>query len=564
MKKRWVLQTVDKDKVDTLQKALQINPLLCELLVQRGITTYEAAKTFFRPSLDDLHDPFLMKNMEKAVVRLEKAILRGEKIMLYGDYDVDGTTSVALMYAFLERYCKHLSYYIPDRYKEGYGISYQGIDYAHEHGYTLIIAMDCGIKAIEKVAYAKEKGIEFIICDHHIPDAEVPEAIAVLDPKQSDCTYPYKELSGCGVAFKLAQAYTLRQQLPKSILWELLDFLAISIGCDIVPITGENRVLAYYGLKALENTKRSGLLALLKESKRSFPLSIGDVVFGLGPAINAAGRLGDAKEAVRVLLSADKKSATTNAIQLFHSNTRRKEIERQITQAARDAHLASPNRENLNTIVLFDPMWHKGVVGIVASRMVDTFHRPTLILTQSEDKIVGSARSIKGFDLYEALKQCSDLLVNFGGHQHAAGLTIALDNFNDFKKRFEEVASAMLPPEVLIPDQRINAVLNLEDITPSFWNILKQFAPHGPQNMRPVFMTKNVKDTGFSKIVKEEHLKFYIKQGNTKIKGIGFGLANVFEEIVRQPFDICYTLQENSWKGKTSIEIQVKDVRYDD
>lgn len=568
IEKQWIYIEADKEKVEKLQKSLKIHPIFCRLLVQRGITTYEEAKLFFRPKLEHLHDPFLMKNMENAVLRLEKAIQNQEKILLYGDYDVDGTTSVALMYSFLKNHHEHLEYYIPHRYKEGYGISYQGIDFAAKNGYSLVIAMDCGIKAIEKIEYAKSKNIDFIICDHHLPEASVPDAVAVLDPKQADCDYPYKELSGCGVAFKLVQAYVEKNDLDFKEATDLLDLLMVSIACDIVPITGENRVLAYYGLQYLNESAREGLKALIAIANRSYPLTISSVVFGIGPMINAAGRLSDAKNAVKLLLSKDKHEAKENAEKLKYENIKRKTFEKGITEEATQQVTSNPNWKTRKTIVLYGKDWHKGVLGIVASRMIETFHRPTIILSKSGDKIVGSARSVSGFDIHEALKSCDDLFINFGGHKYAAGLTMLPENITKFQERFEKVVSESITFEHLTPKIKVSADLDFRYLKhDKFWKILCQFAPFGPRNMRPVFRTSNVTDVGKSRLLKEKHIKLKIQQTDPEPSpvqdAIAFNFGDYYPYIKdKQPFELCYTIEENNWKGRTSLQLNVKDLKF--
>lgn len=566
--KQWIYEEADEAIIENLQDALQIHPIFCKLLAQRGIETYEAAKLFFRPELTHLHDPFLMLGMEKAVLRLEKAIENQEKILLYGDYDVDGTTSVALMYSFLKKHHQQLEYYIPHRYKEGYGISYQGIDYAAENDFTLVIAMDCGITAVEKIAYANTKNIDFIICDHHLPKAEIPDAVAVLDPKQSDCNYPYKELSGCGVAFKLVQAYVEKNDLDFTEVTDLLDLLMVSIACDIVPITGENRVLTYFGLQRLNHYAREGLRALISIANKSYPLTISDIVFGIGPMINAAGRLSDAKNAVKLLLAEDATEAREDAEKLKYENVKRRSFEKGITGEALTAFRAVPNYKELKTVVLYGEDWHKGVIGIVASRMVETFHRPTIILSKSDDKIVGSARSVRGFDIHEAIKQCEDLLINFGGHQYAAGLTLPIENLEAFKTRFEKIVAKNITAEQLIPKMKVNADLDFKYLQyERFWKILSQFAPFGPQNRRPVFRTSNVIDAGGTRLLKDVHLKLKLKQTTTEAKNIqdaiAFNMGDYFELIQsKQPFELCYTIEENNWRGRKTLQLNVKGLKF--
>jgi len=565
MKKRWTLQPYNSSTAQHLQEVLKINPIFCQMLAQRGISTYDEAFQFFRPSLEYLHDPFLMQDMNLAVNRLASAMQRKEKILLYGDYDVDGTTSVALMFSFLKKYHEHLDFYIPDRYTEGYGVSFAGIDYAAQNEMTLIIAMDCGIKANEKVKYAKEKGIDFIICDHHLPEGELPPAVAVLDPKRDDCKYPYKELSGCGIAFKLAQAFVEQNSLDTSQLYELLDFLVISIACDIVPMLGENRTLAFWGMEQLNATKRPGLLSLIEVSQRKFPLNVNDIVFGLGPMINAAGRLADARQAVHLLLSKNKIEAKENANILHQRNRMRKEIDLQIVQEAQfilEKKQDEGTLENQKSIVLFQSHWHKGIVGIAAARIVESHHRPTIILAESNGLAVGSARSIKGFNIHAAIKKCEDLLINFGGHEHAAGLTLKIQNVDLFQEKFEIAVRETIKEETLIPEINIAAPLSLKNITPQFWKILQQFAPFGPQNRNPVFATKNVADTGSSRLLKGNHLKLSVKEnGKPHFNAIAFGMGDFFTEIKKQPFHICYTINENNWNGKTDLQLTVKDIK---
>ncbi len=561
-KKQWLAASSDPENVRHLQEVLGIPSVLCQLLAQRQITTFEQARDFFRPQWEHLHDPFLMQDMQKAVERLHHAIEKGEKILLYGDYDVDGTTSVAMMYSFLQQLHPHLDYYIPDRYKEGYGISYEGLDYAAANNITLIIAMDCGIRAVPQVRAAQHHGIDFIICDHHLPEAEIPDAVAVLDPKRPDCAYPYKELSGCGVAFKLAQAYAQQHSLSQDILTELLDFLVISIASDIVPITGENRVLAHLGLDVLTRTKRPGLLALIERSQRQRPLSISDIVFGLAPMINAAGRLADADQAVKLMLSHNRKIAEDYARVLEYRNKLRKEFDQRIAEEAAELFEEMPDWEDRRSLVLYQPHWHKGVVGIVASRMVERFHRPSIILTESGGNIVGSARSVKGFDIHEAIHSCQDLLINFGGHTHAAGLTLAPENLPYFQDRFEGYVSSHLSEDLLHPVIHYAAELNLEEITPKFWRILHQFGPFGPGNRNPIFLTRGVTDTGYSKTLKGIHLKLSVKQNQSKaFSGIAFGLGEKVDQVIsQQPFDLFYTLEENKWQGKRMLQLGVKDI----
>lgn len=562
MQTKWNFLSVDENEVESLQRDLGISPLLCQLLVQKGIKTYDQAKQFFRPKLQHLHDPFLMKNMQKAVARLERAIEQKQRILLYGDYDVDGTCSVALMYTFLKSYHKNLIYYIPDRYKEGYGISKQGIEFAKSEGVHLIVAMDCGVKAIAEIDLANSYKIDCIVCDHHLPSDELPDAYAMLNPKQADCPYPYKELTGCGITFKLAQAYQTRIAIDWSELENLLDLLVVSIGCDIVPITGENRVMAYFGLKKLNTNPRQGLQALIEVSGQRKPLSIRDAVFGLGPLINAAGRLSDAKLAVDTMLAEESTEAKKAAQVLVDLNISRRNIELLNVESAKEQFTSFSNWENRKSIVLFDPDWNKGVVGIVAARMVDTFYHPSIVLTQSEGKVVGSARSVRGFNIYQAIQRCSDLLLGYGGHQHAAGLTMLPENIEAFRERFEKVVQQTRSIEQIQPEMDIAACLKLEDITPAFWKILKQFAPFGPKNRNPIFVTKNVFNTPRTRVLKNNHLKLEVYQHESPVfNGIGFGLADHYEAIKDNAFDICYNINENIWKGKTTLQLNVKDIK---
>ena len=562
MQKRWVVKAVDNEKVQALQQSLKVHPILCKLLVQRGIETFDQAKAFFRPSLDDLHDPFLMKDMDKAINRITTAISNNERLLIYGDYDVDGTTSVATVYSFFKEFYPNIDYYIPNRYTEGYGISNKGIDYAAEHNCALIIALDCGIKSNDKVDYAKQKGVDFIICDHHNPGAEIPEAVAVLDPKRSDCNYPYKELSGCGIGFKLIQAFSLQNGIPAEKAFQYLDLLCLSIGADIVPITGENRILAYHGLHKLNHNPVTGLRHLKEIAGVQKLMDITDVVFILGPRINAAGRIDDAKHAVKLLIAVDiDYGSEAKALQLNRYNAERKDLDRSITAHALEIIGADETLINRKSTVLFNAGWHKGVIGIVASRLTDTYYRPTIVLTESDGKVTGSARSVKNFDLYEAIYECKDLLIQFGGHKFAAGMTMQPENVEAFALKFEEVVTGRITPDQLIPELEIDAEIELDDITPKFYSIIMQMAPFGPENMKPVFVTRGVTDNGWSKIVKEDHVKFSVKKNKSAaIDGIGFGLAPKFELIKTSPFDIAYQIDENDWQGNVRLQLLVKDV----
>lgn len=569
MQKRWIYkENPDPKLVGQLAEALEISESMATLLAQRGITTFEAAKDFFRPSLKNhLHDPFLMQDMEKAVIRLEKAIENKEKMMIYGDYDVDGTTSVALVYGFLQNYHSLLDYYIPDRYLEGYGISKTSIDWAKEQGITLVIALDCGIKSVELMDYANELGIDYIICDHHMPGKEIPRAHAVLDPKRKDCAYPFKELSGCGVGFKLMQAYCLRNNIELEKLYPFLDLLVISIACDIVPIVGENRVMAFYGLRQLNQTQRTGIRALIDVAKFSDDtvLDISNVVFGLGPRINAAGRIQHAKKAVMLLVSDDKKEADYVAELINKDNLQRRDLDSSITEEALS--MIEQNRlEKSKTTVLFKENWHKGVIGIVASRCIETYHRPTVILTQHNGKATGSARSVPGFDLYEAIDACSELLEQFGGHTHAAGLTLKLDKIEPFKQKFESIVAKQIDEEQLTPLIEIDSKIELKDITGKFYRILQQFAPFGPANMRPVFVSENLY-ADYPKLLKEKHVKFRTRQEDSDafFDAIGFGMPEHFDRIASgERFALCYNIDENRYRGQTSLQLKIKDIKFYD
>jgi single-stranded-DNA-specific exonuclease len=564
MQKRWVEREVENlTAIAGLQESLKIDRILADLLVKRGINTYEESRYFFRPALEQLHDPFLMKDMEVAIDRIELAIQTGEKILIYGDYDVDGTTSVALTYSFLRKHHSEIDFYIPDRYREGYGISTQGIDYASEHGYSLIIALDCGIKSVDKIAYANEKGVDFIICDHHLPGDVLPAAIAVLDPKRSDCEYPYKELSGCGIGFKLIQAYAQKNDLPFEEISAYLDLVACSIASDIVPITGENRVLAWFGLHKLNTDPCKGLTALMNLSGRKDDLTITDVVFTIGPRINAAGRIDDAKHAVNLLIADNDALAFEKGEIINTKNTERKEHDSLITEQALALIDTNPDLTARKTTVVYNQDWHKGVIGIVASRLTEKYYRPTIVLTNSNGLAAGSARSVIGFDLYEALSECSDLLEQFGGHKYAAGMTMKTENIPAFQQRFEEVVSRTITDEQLIQSINIDAEIALNHIDAKFFRILKQFEPFGPQNMAPVFLSRNVYTYGSASLAGTNHLKMSVQQDDqTYFNCIGFGLGEFLPMINSgAPFDICYTIEENVWKEKRSIQLNIKGIR---
>ena len=560
---KWKLKPKpNPDLVFSLANALNINVKLAEILVQRGITSFKEAKDFFRPSLDDLHDPFLMKDMEKAVARIETAIANQERILIYGDYDVDGTTSVALLYNYLSEEYSNLATYIPDRYKEGYGISFQGIDFASDNDFSLIIALDCGIKAIDKVAYASEKGIDFIICDHHKPGDEIPNAFAVLNPKRKDCNYPYKELCGCGVGFKLIQGLASTKEIETSHLVSYLDLVATAIAADIVPMTGENRILAYYGLQVINTNPRIGIKALIKSIEKK-ELTISDVVFIIAPRINAAGRIKHANYAVELLTSSDLEIALEIAASIEEFNIHRKELDKHITEAALLQIIENDEVDRYTTVV-YNKEWHKGVIGIVASRLTETYYRPTVVFTESEGKLTASARSVKGFDIYNALDECAEFIEQFGGHKYAAGLTIAPENYEAFKNKFEEVVKNSIDESLLTPEITIDAELDFTDISPKFYRIINQMAPFGPENRKPVFKSSSVRDNGYGKQVGEDksHLKLTLFQGNPQnsISAIGFSMGDKIDAIVND-FDVIYQIEENTWNGKTSLQLLLKDLK---
>jgi len=586
MEKKWIIKEQgDKEVVAHLSEVLNIDVSLANLLAQRGISTFEEAKTFFRPELQNLHDPFLMKDMDKAVERIEKAIASKEQILVFGDYDVDGTSAVALIYTFLKNLYDKVHFYIPDRYEEGYGISVKSIDFAHENNYSLIIALDCGIKAIEKVAYAKEKGIEYIICDHHRPGSDIPDAYAVLDPKREDCDYPYKELSGCGVGFKLAQAYAQKNNIPFENLTQYLDLVVVSIASDIVPIGGENRILAYFGLKLINTNPRPGIEAILKHSNvnrldKPKPgnnyifnrqLTISDLVFLVGPRINAAGRIESGKNSVKLLIcDKDNEYVTKLGDQINEYNKERRELDTQTTEDALEIIKNDPESQNKKFTIVYNPGWHKGVIGIVASRLTENYYRPTIVLTKSNGLITGSARSVKDFDIYDALEACREYINDFGGHKYAAGLTLKPENFDAFCKLFDEVVTSSITDEMLIPEIEIDSKLTLDMIDKKFYNVLKQFSPFGPGNMSPVFETDDLIDTGYSRIVGKNHLKLNVVHQQTRVlpfKGIAYQQGNVLEQIKavqgkqNKPFKACYHLEENEWNGAVSIQLNVKSIQ---
>ncbi len=562
MQNLWTLKALpEKDIVNSLKESLGVSELVATLLAQRGIETYKQAKKFFRPKLSDLYNPFLMKDMDKAVERLHRAISSNERILVYGDYDVDGTTAVSLMYLFLKEKCQNVEYYIPDRYDEGYGVSYKGIDYAKINGFSLIVCLDCGVKAIEKVAYAKNKDIDFIICDHHRPGDKLPLAVAILNPKRNDCNYPFKELCGCGIGFKLAQAYHQKYNLPFEDLVPLLDLVVVSIAADIVPMIDENRVLSFYGLRQLNASPRIGLKSLMNVSNRKGTFNISDIIFGLAPRINAAGRIEHANKAVELLVHRDLYIAREKADNIDSHNFTRRELDKSITQEA--LAMIVPDA---NSTVVCSEKWHKGVVGIVASRLIETHYRPTIVLTESNGKLTGSARSVSGFDIYDAIDACSDLLEQFGGHKYAAGLTLKKENLAAFIQRFEEVVSTTITAEMQIPKINIDLEMPMEDINMKTHRIIEQMAPFGPSNSRPVFMTKGIIDNGSGCIVGQDknHLKLAITDAdNSKtLEGIGFGMSDYFSIIKeKQPFDVCFVLDLNEWNGTSNLQLRIKDIR---
>lgn len=569
MKKRWVINTPPEwAKIDTLSKDLNCSYVIANLLLQRGVNTAEEAHAFFNPTLNMLHDPFLMKDMDKAVSRLEKAIGNEEKIMIYGDYDVDGTTAVALLYKYLKNKCENPEYYIPDRYTEGYGVSIRAIDYAAANGISLMIVTDCGVKAVEKVRYAKSKGVDVIICDHHTPGDELPDAVAVLDPQRKDCNYPYRWLSGCGVSFKLAQAYSLKHNLPMSDLYKLLDLVCVSIASDIVPITGENRILAYFGSLQLNQNPSLGLKTILKFSGIDKDLTINDIVFRIGPKINAAGRVESGNKSVELLIADDENKATAVAGSINNFNDQRKKLDHDITEEALEYINQSHYDQTQKATVLYNPNWHKGVIGIVASRLTEYYYRPTVILTESNGLATGSARSVEGFDLYYAISQCSEYLENYGGHKYAAGLTLKLENIEPFRAKFQKIVSETITEEMLTPQINIDVQIKLNDISPELYTMIQKFAPFGPNNTIPVFTTDNVTNFIGSKQVgrNNEHLKLVVVD-DTRIcndrSGIAFGMGELFPRISKgEYFDICYTLQENEFMGRSDIQMMIRDLKF--
>lgn len=563
MQKRWNLLSYDAEKVSALSKSLNISEALCKILVQRGYESFDAAKDYFRPSLESLHSPWLMKDMDKAVDRIVNAFEEDEKILVFGDYDVDGTTSVAAMYSFLcEIYSpQNLDFYIPNRYREGYGVSKAGIDFAHENNFNLIICLDCGIKSTTLIAYAKELGIDFIVCDHHLPGTELPPAVAILNAKQADCNYPYKELCGCGVGFKLMSALAETLGIEDEILFKYLDLVATAIAADIVPMTGENRILAYYGLKKINEDPLPGIKALLKLAAKKEVLNITDVVFLIAPRVNAAGRMDDAKKAVKLFIAKTEEEAMGYAEQLHIDNTERREVDSTITEQALEKISLIKDYDQKMATVIYDEGWHKGVVGIVASRLIETYYKPTIVLTRNENLATGSARSVPGFNLYEAIYACREFLTSYGGHFAAAGLSMLPENIEAFTKKFEEVVAATIDPQLLIPEITIDAEIDFSGINTKFHNILKQMEPFGPLNMHPVFISRNLINNG-SKLVKEKHVRFILKQNNTSFTGIGFNMADKITIVEsNQPLDVVYTIDENEWNGNKTLQLKVVDVK---
>ena len=572
MKKKWVFKkSTEQETIIRLIEQIGISKPLANLLGQREINNFEEAKAFFRPSLDELLDPFLMLNIKKAVDRIEEAVLNGENILVYGDYDVDGTTSVAMMYEYLTRDYEQVGYYIPDRYKEGYGVSRAGVEFAIDNSFSLIIALDCGTKALVEVDYAKQNGVDFIICDHHLPGEKIPNAI-LLNPKQKNGTYPFKELSGCGVGFKLVQALNTSRGFPLEEVLNLLDLLVVSIGADIVSMSGENRILAYFGLQLLNKEPRIGFKKMLELSNTKGELSIMDVVFSIAPRINAAGRIDSGNKAVELLLATTEEEVNEVGQLINGHNETRKGLDRVITKEALDSIESDDWLLNAKSTVVFDSNWHKGVVGIVASRLIEKHYKPTIVLTESNGEAVGSARSIKGFNIHDAIEKCSDLLTQFGGHYFAAGLTLPIENVPAFKLKFNAVASELISDEMLIPEIEIDTEIDFRDIfenqiggIPKFYRILKQLAPFGPDNVAPVFVSRQVKDTSYSRLLKEEHVKLSIRQPeypNIIIDAIAFGFGHLFDRIQKEPFDVVYTIAENFWQGKTTLQLMIKDIRF--
>jgi len=563
MEKRWNIVQADAAKIGALRAALRINETLCRILVQRGIETFEQAKGFFRPRLSDMHDPWLMKDMGKAVDRVVRAVAMKEKILVYGDYDVDGTTAVACLYQFLRGYCPddRLDFYIPHRYKEGYGISSMGIDYAHAGGFTLVISLDCGIKSADKIGDARRRGIDFIVCDHHLPDPELPPAVAILNPKQADCGYPYKELCGCGVGFKLITALSERLGQGREAALEYLDLVATAIAADIVPVDGENRIISYYGLKKANENPNNGIRALIRVSDLQKELKMTNLVFMIAPRVNAAGRMDHARKVVHLFTTSSLDEALSYADQLHADNTDRKEHDLHTTEEALSILEKDTDHAGRRSTVVFQPHWHKGVVGIVASRLIERYYRPTVVLTSSGEVVSGSARSVTGFNVYEAIHACREHLLGYGGHFAAAGITLRSDQVAAFARRFEATVAATIQPHSLFPELTIDAEISLDTIRASFFNIIEQMQPFGPGNTQPVFIARGVWDKG-SRIVKENHIRFCLQQGAVLMDGIGFGLAGKFELLQKGvSIDVVFTLDENEWNNRKTLQLHVIDFR---
>ncbi len=562
MEKKWNILPTDTVRAKSLYEVLKINKTICSVLVQRGIDSYDKAKDFFRPQLSQLHSPWLMKDMTKAVDRLLSAFQQHEKILVFGDYDVDGTTAVAAMYQYISSIYDSVDFYIPHRYREGYGISKMGIDYAKENGFTLIVSLDCGIKSADLIAYAKTLGIDFIVCDHHLPDQSLPPAVAILNPKQQDCNYPYKELCGCGVGFKLMTALSEKLALPEETHFAYLDLVVTAIAADIVPITGENRILAYFGIEKVNHNPCPGIKALMQLAAVQKTMHITNLVFIIAPRVNAAGRMDDARKAVLLFIERDANKALSFAEMLHSDNADRREADSSITEEALALIENDPAHATKKSTVVYQEHWHKGVVGIVASRLIEKYYRPTIVLTRSGDYVAGSARSVAGFNLYEAIHACKDHLLGYGGHFAAAGMTLLPEKVSDFANTFEKAVQEQIKPEQLIPEINIDAVIQFSEINPTMFNILYQMEPFGPDNMRPVFIALRVNDTGFSKIVKEQHIRFVVKQQNISFTGIGFNMAAKFHLLQQQqPVDLVFTLDENEWNGEKNIQLKMIDLR---
>jgi single-stranded-DNA-specific exonuclease len=562
MEKRWNILAAASEKAKKLQESLKIHPALCRILIERGIESFDDAKEFFRPSLTGLHDPWLMKDMNKAVERILSAVANQEKILVFGDYDVDGTTSIACLFQFLKKIYSNIDFYVPHRYREGYGVSKAGIDLAKENNFSLIISVDCGIKSIELIRYAKDLGIDFIVCDHHLPDTELPPAVAILNPKQQDCAYPYKELCGCGVTFKLITALAKKMDRPDEEVFIHLDLVATAIAADIVPMTGENRILAFHGLKKANENPSYGIKALSELSGLKERLHINNLVFMIAPRVNAAGRMDDARKAVQMFIAETYDDALYYAEMLHSDNTDRKEADSSITEEALAMIQNNSEWVNRKSTVVFQPHWHKGVVGIVASRLIEHYYRPTIVLTQSGDYAAGSARSVPGFNLYEAIHACKEHLLGYGGHFAAAGMTLELDRIENFRNKFEEIVSSAIDPSLLTPEIVIDAEISFRDITWPFYNIICQMEPFGPDNLRPVFISRNVMNTGYSKIVKEDHLRFSLRNDAVSFTGIGFNMADKFPLLqMKKPVDVVYKIDENEWNGEKYLQLRVLDVR---